>query len=111
MRKLMAGELTGCTCKLVERDDYSYVEYDEKCVHHRSLWSQTDAIKKHYEEAHKRLTNELRIKLVSEIIGSVVAASFHAQKPMATCLMAGAAIEIADAVIAELAKKSSASEV
>lgn len=107
MRQLMAGELPGCTCRRIDKDDYSYLNYDEKCRDHGNLWAQTTALKKRYEELHAKLTDELRIRIVSEVISSL-AATQKCPSGLALALwaedLAEQASAVADAAIAELGK-------
>lgn len=69
LEDLMKGELPGCTCRTIDNDNYSYLDYNETCRHHRGLWLFQNESKKKYDEAHKKLKHELRIKLVTEIVG------------------------------------------
>lgn len=117
MQQLMRGELPGCTCTRIEHDDYTRLEYDEKCRHHRSLASQLAASKKRYDDAEKKLTNDIHIKLVigmmpgllTEAIRTGIISSQAATRMGSTQdeLMAGivqVAIMAADTTIAELLK-------
>ena len=71
LEDLLKGELPGCTCRLIENDNYSYLDWKEDCRHHRGLFLFHKESKAKYEEAHKKLKNEVRLKLVSELIGGL----------------------------------------
>lgn len=114
MEQLMSGELSGCTCRRFDDGDRTYVDYDNKCTHHRSLLMQRDASKKNYDDAHKKLTDDLRVKLVTGMMPAVLAEALRngimtskntGMNPdeMLTGLVQ-VVIMFADAAIAELAK-------
>lgn len=97
LEDLMKGELPGCTCRLVENDNYSYLDWNENCRHHRGLWLFQSESKKKYDEALKKLKNELRVKLVAELIGGLARGDGQGAKHLVA-----RAIELADETIAQL---------
>jgi len=107
MRQLMQGSLPGCTCRLIDDDGRFYHVYDENCTHHRHLKAQADDNKKRYDDAHKKLTNEVRVQMVTQLIGHVFkqwCEDDDEGEGFSESELAQRTIAIADAAIAELDK-------
>jgi len=105
MSQLMKAELTGCICKRVLDNDRFYLDYDDTCPHHHSIMVRLADNKKHYEEAHKKLTDELRIKFLPGIIAALVTTRHTLDFDEDDDETVRLAFNLADAAIAELGRR------
>lgn len=88
----------GCTCRYHEDDDRSWVTPDPQCPHHKHQIEERAALAKHYAKQHTKLTNEIRLRLVTAAItGLASKASVLSPDGIAT-----EALQVADAVIAKI---------
>ncbi len=98
---LARAKPSGCICRHIEDDNYSYLHYDERCYHHGDLVRRTAAIKNDYEKAEKRLRDEVRMKLiVAALPGATALPDLNKEEA------ARVAIDAADAVIRQLLSES-----
>jgi hypothetical protein len=65
---LLRADLPGCSCRRIDHDDYSYLDYSESCQHHARLFAREKAHKAHYEAAEKKLKDEVRMRLVASAL-------------------------------------------
>ena len=71
--ELAAATPTGCICRRIECDNYSYLNYAEACVHHRQLYVLSEKLKTDYAKMEKALKDEVRMKLVAAALsGSAI---------------------------------------
>ena len=63
--ELVKATPTGCICRRVENDNYSYLDYEESCLHHGQLYFLREKLKDDYVRMEKALKNEARMKLVA----------------------------------------------
>jgi hypothetical protein len=95
---LVDANLPGCTCRHIESDNYSYLDYAESCRHHGGLYRQIAELKKSYEKTEKKLKDEARMSVVRATLSGT------ADMP-ATLTVQGfvaRAIEIADETLRQL---------
>lgn len=63
--ELLKARPPGCNCRLIEDDNYSYLDYAESCLHHRQYHLLREKLKADYAKMEKALKNETRMKLVA----------------------------------------------
>lgn len=63
--ELVSAKPTGCICRHVQDDNYSYLDYAEECLHHRQYYFLREKLKADYAKMEKALKNEVRMKLVA----------------------------------------------
>ncbi len=63
--ELLKAKPPGCNCRLIEDDNYSYLDYAESCLHHRQYFFLREKLKADYAKMEKALKNEVRMKLVA----------------------------------------------
>ena len=63
--ELTKAKPTGCICRHIENDNYSYLDYAEACLHHSQLYALSVRLKADYAKMEKALKNEARLKLVT----------------------------------------------
>jgi hypothetical protein len=63
--ELVKARPSGCICRTIDRDDYSYLDYAEACLHHGGLFVRERDLKEGYAKMEKALKNEVRMKLVA----------------------------------------------
>jgi hypothetical protein len=68
LEALLEARLPGCLCRLIENDNYSYLDYNAACRHHSQLHAQEQQCKKHYADLERALKNEARMKLVAAVL-------------------------------------------
>ncbi len=61
---LVKAQPAGCLCRLIENDNYSYLDYHEACIHHRQYWHLREKLKADYAALEKTLKDETRMRLV-----------------------------------------------
>ncbi len=71
IRSMANSSLPGCTCKRYENDDRTWVEPDPNCQHHKWIEEQKKQIQAKYDESKKRLSDEVRIKLICAAFSSL----------------------------------------
>lgn len=62
---LLTVQLPGCVCRRVVHDDYDYLDYSERCLHHRQLHLRCEQSKEHYAKLEKALKDDLRLRFVT----------------------------------------------
>ena len=65
LEELVKATPTGCICRRIQDDNYSYLNYAEDCVHHRQYYALREQLKADYAKMEKALKNETRMKLVA----------------------------------------------
>jgi hypothetical protein len=90
----------GCPCPIVENDNYTYIDYVDKCPVHHSLKARLDDSKARCEAFEKKLKNDLRLQLVHSALGGCASANQHLHPTK----VVERAFGIADAAIAALLK-------
>lgn len=107
--ELLEARLPGCICRLIENDNYSYLDYAEACRHHGNLFVQERQLKEGYAKAEKALKNEARMKLVAAALSGTAAAHGTGDVPAGwtsvTGPAAGALVERAIAIADEAIKR------
>ena len=74
--ELVRATPTGCTCRRIENDNYSYLDYAEGCLHHRQYYLLREQLKADYAKMEKVLKNKARMKLVAAALsGSATSAA------------------------------------
>jgi hypothetical protein len=73
LEELVSATPTGCICRHIENDNYSYLDYAEACLHHRQLYVLRESLKKDYAKMEKALKNEARMKLVAAALSGSAA--------------------------------------
>ena len=63
--ELVKATPSGCVCRRIENDNYSYLDYHEECLHHRQYYFLREQLKADYAKMEKALKNEVRMKLVA----------------------------------------------
>lgn len=101
---LLNAELPGCTCRRVEHDDSSCLDYNESCRHHAHLVARLASNKKHYEDAEKKLKNEVHVRLVAAAL-SGTAGTVLVTADLEVEDVVDAALQIADRAIWVLTKE------
>lgn len=109
--ELLEARLPGCICRLIENDNYSYLDYAEACRHHGSLFAQERQLKEGYTKAEKALKNEARMKLVAAALTGAATRHDTSEAPAGWTSVTGPAVEtvveraitIADATIKRIA--------
>lgn len=96
--ELTRTRLHGCTCRYHEDDDRSWVTPDPACPHHKHQIEEQAALAKHYAKQQKKLTDEVRLRLVAAAITGL------AGRPSVSSVdgLAAEALQVADAVIAKI---------
>lgn len=100
--ELLKADPPGCTCRLIETDNYSYLDYAESCRHHRQYHRLREELKEGYARMEKALKNEVRLKLVAAALTGT-ASSITTQSDAAVVERAFA---IADEAIRQIAGES-----
>lgn len=103
--ELTRGELRGCTCRSIAHDDYFALDYDKECTHHGRFFLQIEKCKAEYTKALKALRNEIRVKLIIEIIGRVAPGVIATGNRLSGAALQDA-INLADQAIAALEASS-----
>jgi hypothetical protein len=90
-----------CPCRLIENDNNGtcYLVYDDACMHHRHLKHEEERLKAAYANAEKQLKDSVRLQLIKAALPGL---GYAVNTP--STAVATRAIEIADAVLAELLK-------
>lgn len=100
--ELVKTRPAGCICRTIDRDDYSYLDYAEACLHHGGLFVRERDLKAGYAKMEKALKDEVRMKIVTAALSG---AAFLAQQD--SHKFSENAIAIADEVIRRLAAQES----
>jgi len=72
---LLRGELVGCPCRRIENDNNgsSYLIYVDECPHHRWLKREEERLKTAYEEATKKLADNVRQQFFKSALEGILA--------------------------------------
>ena len=98
--ELLKARPPGCVCRLIEDDNYSYLDYAEGCIHHRQYYLLREKLKADYAKMEKLLKNEVRMKLVATALAG--SASLPEEDSPDNDDIAKRAIAIADEVIRQI---------
>ena len=98
--ELASAAPTGCVCRRIENDNYSYLDYAEACIHHRQLYVLREKLKEDYAKMEKALKDEARMKLVGAALSG--SAGMAPNDPRELSTFAENVLEIADAVIRQI---------
>ena len=71
--ELLKARPAGCNCRLIEDDNYSYLDYAESCLHHGALFLREKQLKEGYAKAERALKNEMRMRLVAAALSGTAA--------------------------------------
>lgn len=94
IEELVKAKPSGCICRHIENDNYSYLDYAKECIHHGQLYSLSEHLKADYAKMEKALKNEARMKLVAAAL-SGTAVSFNSRDtPAGWTNITGPAVEI-----------------
>ena len=63
--ELVKAKPTGCICRHIENDNYSYLDYAKDCIHHAQYYFLREQLKADYAKMEKVLKDEARMKLVA----------------------------------------------
>ena len=71
--ELVKATPSGCICRRIQDDNYSYLDYAEACIHHRQYYLLREQLKESYAKMERALKNEARITLVAAALTGVAA--------------------------------------
>lgn len=101
--ELLKARPPGCNCRLIEDDNYSYLDYAESCIHHRQYHLLREKLKADYAQMEKKLKNETRMKLIAAVLSGTATPMDHRDLPVAGIEpVVERAIAIADEVIRQI---------
>lgn len=104
--ELVKARLPGCICRRIENDNYSYLDYDEACAHHRELHLIRESLKAEYAKMERALKNEARMKLVTAALsGAAVLQDSRDKTTAAVGTLVEGAIAIADEAIRRITQE------
>ena len=81
--ELLKARPAGCNCRLIEDDNYSYLDYAESCLHHRQYYLLREQLKADYAKMERKLKNEVRMKLVAAALSGTATPMDHRDLPIA----------------------------
>src|SRR5512143_1104063 len=73
IEELVNAKPSGCICRHIENDNYSYLDYAKECIHHGQLYALSASLKADYAKMEKSLKNEARMKLVAAALSGTAA--------------------------------------
>lgn len=77
--ELVKARPSGCICRQIDNDNYSYLDYAEGCLHHRQYYLLRGQLKADFAKMEKALKNEARMKLVSAALAGTAGMAPHDQ--------------------------------
>ena len=98
--ELASATPTGCVCRRIENDNYSYLDYHEECLHHRQYYFLREKLKEDYAKMEKALKDEARMKLVAAALSGSAGMAPNDVRELST--FAENVLEIADSVIRQI---------
>jgi hypothetical protein len=75
LTELLKAQLPGCICRRIQDEGYDYLDYNERCPHHRQLYVLRETLKADYEKMEKKLKNAPRLQLVAAALTGAAATS------------------------------------
>lgn len=100
--KLQKGPLPGCTCRVIDDGEHSYVIYNAKCHHHASLLAREERLKADFAAAEKKLKDPYRAQLFAAALQGLLASRTTALKDISVEAVVNAAEKLADAALERL---------
>jgi hypothetical protein len=103
--ELVAATPPGCICRLIEDDNYSYLDYAEACRYHGQLYTLREDLKARHEKMVKALKNETRMRIVLAALTGAALTNTSADKVEHDAKIAGRvgnALDLADEVLKQI---------
>jgi hypothetical protein len=97
--ELVKATPSGCVCRRIDNDNYSYLDYHEECIHHRQYYFLREQLKADYAKMEKALKNEVRIKFVAAALAGTAAGIEPKEDQLGRNAFVENALEIAEAAI------------